>query len=63
MVSGHQGAEGGRSDIHPGKMEINAQFDKRKQTIYVYPEELTASAAIPVGQVLHLHFDGMLSSN
>lgn len=43
MVSGHWGAEGGRSDIHPSKMEINALFDKRKQTIYVYPEELTAS--------------------
>lgn len=43
MVSGHRGAEGGRSDIHPSKMEINALFDKRKQTIYVHPEELPAS--------------------
>uniref|UniRef100_A0A8C6DJP0 Uncharacterized protein n=1 Tax=Moschus moschiferus TaxID=68415 RepID=A0A8C6DJP0_MOSMO len=34
---------GGRSDIHPSKMEINALFDKRKQTIYVHPEELPAS--------------------
>uniref|UniRef100_A0A2K5VMI3 Uncharacterized protein n=1 Tax=Macaca fascicularis TaxID=9541 RepID=A0A2K5VMI3_MACFA len=33
----------GRSDIHPSKMEINALFDKRKQTIYVHPEELPAS--------------------
>lgn len=43
MVSGHRGAEGGRSDIHRSKMEINALFDKRKQTIYVHPEELPAS--------------------
>jgi hypothetical protein len=43
MVSGHPGPEGGRSDIHPSKMEINALFDKRKQTIYVHPEELPAT--------------------
>lgn len=43
MVSGHPGVEGGRSDIHPSTMEINALFDKRKQTIYVHPEELPAT--------------------
>lgn len=43
MVSGHPGVEGGRSDIHPSKMEINALFDKRKQTIYVHPEEFPAT--------------------
>lgn len=42
MVSGHPGVEGGRSDVHPSKMEINALFDKRKQTIYVHPEEFPA---------------------
>ena len=42
MVSGHRGAAGGRSDIHPSKMEINALFDKRKQTLDVHPEELPA---------------------
>lgn len=45
MVSGHRGAKDVRSAIHPSEMEINALFDKRKQTIYVHPEELPATEA------------------
>ncbi|OCT74827.1 hypothetical protein XELAEV_18033814mg [Xenopus laevis] len=43
IVSGLPVAPHGKSDKHSSKMKINAPFDKRKQTIYVYPEELTAS--------------------
>lgn len=43
VVPGHRGAEGVRRVIHPSEMETNALFDKKKQTIYVHPEELPAT--------------------